>query len=326
MNAITRTDLQQLSAPQKAELIYSQARSELSNRLWRAALGDGDGPSADHKPGPDAESMQLDSLLALFGPAKTTPAPAAAHAQPVAPALAGALAGDVSPERQDTATDSDSAPAQAAGLGPNARYQAALASAASRTGIPAPALAAIVNAEAAKGSDGSWITYSRNPRSSAAGLGQFLSGTWEGMAEAKGTWLNEVARTRGWLGDGGQVLSAARSTLLALRYDAEASINTVADYARRNLDGLRGAGVPIGTDATTIAQSAYLGHHLGLGDAIKFAKGGLDPARARTLLCAQIGTAKASQDIAHAGNATAAHRAWLTDFVSRHLKPERFSA
>jgi len=318
MNAITRTDIQQLSAPQKAELIYSQARSELSNRLWRAALGGDDATSPDHKAGPDAESMALDSLLALFEPAKTAPGNVP---QPAATALPG----DTPQQGDDTATGSDSAPAQAVGLGVNARYQAALTSAAARTDIPAPALAAIVNAEAAKGSDGSWLTYSRNPRSSAAGLGQFLSGTWEGMAESSGTWLNDVARSKGWLDGGGRVVSAARSSLLALRYDAEASINTVADYARKNLDGLQRAGVPTGTDATTIAQSAYLGHHLGLGDAIKFAKGGLDPARARTLLCAQIGTAKASQDIAQAGNATAAHRAWFLDYVNKHLKTDRFA-
>jgi hypothetical protein len=320
MNAITRTDVQQLSAPQKAELIYSQARSELSNRLWRAALGGDDADASAHKTGPDSESMALDSLLALFEPAKTAPA-----TPPQPSATAAALGGDAPPqEEQDTATDSDHTPVEAAGLGPNARYQAALSSAAARTDIPAPALAAIVNAEAAKGSDGSWLTYSRNPRSSAAGLGQFLSGTWEGMAEAKGTWLNDTAKAKGWLDGAGRVVSGARSSLLALRYDAEASINTVADYARRNLDGLSRAGVPVGKDASTIAQSAYLGHHLGLGDAIKFAKGGLDPARARTLLCAQIGSAKASQDIAAAGDATAAHRAWFLDYVDRHVNTHRF--
>ena len=211
------------------------------------------------------------------------------------------------------------------GLGPNARHLPALVSAAERTGVPVPALAAIVHAEAAKGRDGSWQVFSRNPRSSAAGLGQFLSGTWQGMAEMRGTWLNEVARTRGWLGEGGRVLSGARSALLQLRYDPVASINTTADYARHNLDGLRRAGVSIGTGAATIAQSAYLGHHLGLGDAVRFMKGGLDPSRARMLLGAQIGAARAGQHIAAAGNATAAHRAWFMDFVSRHVRPERFS-
>lgn len=323
MSTISRTELQALSAPQRAAVIYSQARSELSSRLWRAALGDGDGRGSDPSTAPDADPMALDSLLALFEPAKTASAPpqAAVAGDPFVPA-------DARDDTPGDASDGESGGGRTrpAGLGPNARHEATLASAAARTGIPAPALAAIVNAEAAKGEDGSWLAYSRNPRSSAAGLGQFLSGTWAGMAETKGTWLNELARTRGWLGEGGRIVAAARSPLLALRYDAQAAINTVADYARQNLDGLKRAGVPIGTDATTIAQSAYLGHHLGLGDAIKFAKGGLDPGRARMLLCAQIGTAKASHDIAQAGDAVAAHRSWLLGYVGQHLRPDRFSA
>ena len=318
-----RKELQALTPPQRAELIYSQARAELSDRLWRAALGGGDAEQANRPSEPDTGSMPLDSLLALFEPNKTVspgPTPEAG--------IQGAI-----PQSADLPVKSDSGSSEgegnhapAAGLGANARHAGTLASAAARTGIPAPALAAIVNAEAAKGADGSWIAFSRNPRSSAAGLGQFLSSTWEGMAQSSGTWLNSVARSRGWLGENGHVLPSARSSLLQMRYDAEASINTVADYARRNLDGLRRAGVPVGNDATTVAQSAYLGHHLGLGDAIKFAKGGLDPARARQLLCAQIGTTKATQEIAQAGNASVAHRAWYLGYVSRQLRPDRFAA
>ena len=314
-------ELQALPPQQRAELIYSKARSELSTRLWRAALGDGDAQQADRRPGPDAESMPLDSLLALFEPKKTG-SDVAAH--PSSVPAAPPQAADPLDAPDQGLTPEDGASTRPAGLGPNAMYGPTLASAAGRTGIPAPALAAIVNAEAAKGAGGCWQTYSRNPRSSAAGLGQFLSSTWEGMAASKGTWLNALASSRGWLGDNGRVLASARSSLLHLRYDAEASINTVADYARRNLDGLRRAGVPVGNDATTIAQSAYLGHHLGLGDAIKFAKGGLDPARARQLLCAQIGTAKASQEIADAGNASVAHRTWYLNYVGRQVRPDRF--
>ncbi|MFV0623238.1 peptidoglycan-binding protein [Sphingomonas sp. ac-8] len=319
MNAITRAELQQLSPTQKAELIYSQARSELSDRLWRAALGDGDDATSDRHVCPENDSMPLDSLLALFEPARKAAATPASSIAAVQPSTSVATP-------CDPPADLATAAVRATGLGPNARHQEAIASAAARTGIPAPALAAIVNAEAAKGADGSWQLYSRNPRSSAAGLGQFLSSTWVGMANTKGSWLNAAANARGWIGENGRVLPSARASLLSLRYDAEASINAVADYARGNLDGLRRAGVPVGNDAATIAQSAYLGHHLGLGDAIKFAKGGLDPARARTLLCAQIGTARASQNIAQAGNATVAHRTWFLDYVRRNLQPERFAA
>lgn len=324
--------LKQLSAPQRAQLIYTEARSELSSRLWRAALGS-DGTSDHDSVQAGDKRMGLDALLALFSEqdeptsAPNTSAPKLSNAvltrettayMPESPLESGRGS-----ERDGrTAPDGE---INADGLGVNARYRPALESAAARTGIPANALAAIVHAEAAKGRDGSWQVFSRNPRSSAAGLGQFLSGTWEGMAETNGSWLNAVAQNKGWLNSNGQVVAAARSTLLALRYDATASINAIADYANQNLAGLKRAGVAVGSDANGIARGVYLGHHLGLGDAIRFMKGGLDPARARLLLGAQIGRADADRHIANAGDATAAHRNWFLDYVGRNVRPDRFS-
>lgn len=206
------------------------------------------------------------------------------------------------------------------GLGANAHYSAKILAAAQRTGVPAPALAAIINAESAKARDGSWRTDSRNPRSSATGIGQFLAGTWRSEAERAGTWLNRTARANGWIGSDGTVLPAARSALLALRHDGEASINATADYARRSLDRLARAGVAIGDSVSSIASAAYIGHNLGLGDAVKFLHGGLGEAHAKRLLDAQIGIARADAKIAGAGSAVAAHRQWLSDFVARHVQ------
>lgn len=328
---IAPTAMSGLNSAQRAEVIYTHARSELTNRLWRAALG-GDDDGAKAAFGERNLPMSLESLLSLLEerPAEVSPRPA--QAQAAAPAPEHDRTSPQAPVRWEgqASPDGSSASAGARGYGPNAIYAGALRSAAARTGLPVAALATIVHAEAAKGSDGRWLPYSRNPRSSAAGLGQFLSGTWRGEAEREGTWLHQIAQQQGWLNERGKVKGEHRAALLALRYDPEASIQATADYARANLDSLRRAGVSIGEGgkpaAQAIAQAAYLGHHLGRGDAIRFLQGGLDPDRARTLLNAQVGSASAGRRIAASGDATAAHRTWLLDYIGRNIRPERFSA
>ncbi|EJL24658.1 hypothetical protein [Novosphingobium sp. AP12] len=305
-----------LTPEQKARLIYSEARSELSGRLWRAALGDADGDAREQPAQSGATGkaapLGLDALLALLDPkahaAATDTTVAATSELPVSVPVAN-----------------DAAAVQAMQDGPNARYAGMLGSAAARTGVPAAALAAIVDAEAAKGAGGSWQPYSRNPRSSAAGLGQFLNRSWEGEAERAGTWLNTQAQANGWLDGKGRVKSESRGALLALRYDPRASIETVADYASANLEALRGSGVRISGEVSEVARAAYLGHHLGLGDARRFLAGGLEPDRARRLLGAQVGGANAERRITQAGGAVAAHRTWLLDYVGRHVRPDRFA-
>lgn len=288
---------------QKARLLYAAANSDLTRRLWNAALGksDEDHERATGQIGGQANGLGLDALLSLFDDRE---APASAPAARTA--------------------DAPSAVAPAESLGGNARHQPALAAAAARTGIPETALAAIIDAEAAKGPGGSWLAYSRNPRSSAAGLGQFLSSSWISEAQRAGTWLNGFARAQGWLDSAGRVIGGARSDLLALRYDATASIEAVADYAQDNLARLKSAGIDIGTSVASIAQSAYLGHHLGIGDATRFLKGALDPSRAKLLLVAQLGLHDAGARIANAGSAVMAHRQWLLDYVGKRIDPSRF--
>lgn len=325
---IVSSDLQRLAPAEKAALIFAQAQSDVSARLWRAALGTDDRVDRDASVSAQCPDFNIDSLLSLLmaksDDASATPAPSTAL--PTAPPAARPVSSPAIAIELPAAIPSAVAiGGVVTGLGPNAQYRAALDGAARRTGIPVAALAAIVDAEAGKTCDGAWKTNSRNPRSSAAGLGQFLGGTWQGEAERAGTWLHGVATQQGWLGDDGRVLPAARSALLALRYDATASINATADYARRSVAQLEKAGIAIGDDVMTVARAAYLGHHLGTGDAIRFLKGGLNPNRAKVLLDAQVGSANANQRIAQTGDATAAHRSWLLGFIDRHITPERFA-
>ncbi|TCM17708.1 hypothetical protein EDF56_10550 [Novosphingobium sp. PhB165] len=319
----------------KARLIYAQARSEMSDRLWRAALGDSGSDSAnadgDQTRPTDRHGMpmSLEALIGLLeGDGKTAPQGPFAGTVPMPQQGDDLGEGGGNGRRRNGSGEGDDGDGSTLSLGhgPNARYAPTLSAAASRTGLPAPVLATIVHAEAAKDGDGRWLPYSRNPRSSAAGLGQFLSGTWEGEAEREGTWLHATARANGWLDDRGHVRGDARAELLSLRYDPQAAIETTADYARANLDGLRRAGVRIGEGVEDIAKAAYIGHHLGRGDAVRFLTGSLDPDRARRLLDAQIGAAQASRRIAAAGSAVAAHRSWLLDYVGRTIKPANFAA
>lgn len=347
---INPTQLAALSPQKRAQVIYAEAQSQLSTRLWRAALGDGDSKDARDASPFGGSNMNMDSLLGLLGgregiaSAQTACAchcacschqPAAASGTGHEVAKLGTTgAGTIDPDEPHTtpavvlsaSNGASTATGTGLQLGPNARYAETFKVAEARTGLPASALAAIVDAEAAKTGDGSWNTHSRNPRSSAAGLGQFLSGTWVELAQTQGSWLNGYAAERGWLDGRGRLQTGNRAELLALRYDPKASILGVADLAKGNLDRLEKAGVRVRTDAETLAKAAYLGHHLGLGDAKKFLSGGIEAGRARMLLSAQIGASAAEQRIANAGDATQAHRQWLLGFIDRRIRPEAFAA
>lgn len=329
---ITPANVATLHSSDKAQLIYKQVQSEMASQLWRAALGGEEAKSASAVSAAD-KPMSLSLLLALLDGDE---APSTVQERPAfVPASEGPKAVDPEEGRRRNSKDkmarsleaaSDVGVSDVRGYGPNAGYAGYLSAAGRRTGMPPAALATIVHAEAAKDRDGRWLPYSRNPRSSAAGLGQFLSSTWCGEAARKGTWLNMVAEEQGWLGKNGKVKGAHRGDLLALRYNPEAAIQVTADYAAANLDGLRKAGATIGDDAQSIAQAAYLGHHLGKGDAVRFIKGGLAPERAHILLNAQVGAAAASRRIADSGNAASAHKSWLMDYISKNIRVDRFTA
>jgi hypothetical protein len=301
MSSAPASPLASLTPAVRADLLYRAARQELDGRLWQAALGGTDRPAVAAE-GSAPGLLRLDTLIEalsaedrlqpLLTPGPVAPVPPADHSGPLR-------------------------------LGPNQPLAPMLERAAARTGLEPALLASIVDAEAARRPDGSWDPASRNPRSSAAGLGQFLTGTWLNEARRPGSWLRATAETRGWFASDGSIKPEARPALLALRLDPAASIEAIADHAAANLQQLRARGVNP-TSLPDTARAAYLAHHLGLGDAMRYLGPGLGEGRASRLLAAQVGGAAADRRIAAAGSAAQAHRAWLDQYVDRRIRPARF--
>jgi hypothetical protein len=318
---IDPTSLTGLTPARKAQLIYAQARAEVNGKLWQLALGDAEGERStgrDFDTGLTGQAgFNLMSLMALLsGEEREMPGVAESVDDTVRQAQASVL----KPEPRWTQISEAALPHA------NAKYQGVVEAAARRTGLPSSTLAAIVDAESGKLRNGEWNPFSRNPRSSAAGLGQFLSGTWIGEAERPGSFLNSLARQFGWLEQSGKVSANSRHQLLSQRYDARISIEATADYAKHNLERLGRSGIAVGGSPDKLGYTAYLAHHLGVADAKQFLGAGLPEGRARQLLAAQIGSEDAAKRINLSGSAAAAHREWLTGYISRQVKPQRFAA
>jgi hypothetical protein len=209
-------------------------------------------------------------------------------------------------------------------LGPNEVYREYLMTAETRTDIDAAALAALVNAEAAKLPSGEWNRNSRAPTSSAAGLTQFLAATWLGEAKKSRTYLNQRGKADGCIASGNEMVPGTEDKLLALRFDPELSIVAAAEYGVSNLKSLISAGLvdgQIGDDEK--ARFIYLAHHEGLGGALAFLKG----TKAYTFsdLAKQVGQSKAQRYVdAAGGNSTKAYRTWLNEYIENNIQPSKF--
>src|SRR4051794_24649402 len=92
-------------------------------------------------------------------------------------------------------------------LGKNEEYLSAIETAQQRTGIDGSALAALIDAEAAKSKSGVWNKNSFNKGSHASGLTQFLENTWRGHALNPAHLLNEHCKKKGFVDGSNRIVS-----------------------------------------------------------------------------------------------------------------------
>ncbi len=132
-------------------------------------------------------------------------------------------------------------------LGINEAYRSQIEAAQGRTNIDGSAIAALIDAEAAKiksgPKKGMWDHKSFNDSSGAAGLTQFLASTWVGHARNASHLLNSRGKELGFINAGNDVVSGKKAALLELRFDPLLSIVSAAEFGVDNLKSLSNAGV-----------------------------------------------------------------------------------
>lgn len=187
---------------------------------------------------------------------------------------------------------------------------------------------------------GAWNPLSRAPKSSAAGLTQFISGTWQDMAGIKESYLNNEMIRRGYANSEGvirrelltsrqpiQFVESLTTEILDLRYDPMYSIQTAADYARHNMNSLARNGYDLSIlNSSEQAKVMYLTHHLGIGDALTFiGEGRLSEKRASIILPQQVDKEAAQELFIQHGSWSEAHRQWLSSYIDRKIQPSRYA-
>lgn len=173
----------------------------------------------------------------------------------------------------------------------NEKFRQALIDSAKRYGFTPHSLAAIINAEAEKTKDSTWIENSAAAGSSARGLGQFLPPAWFEYIAKDGTLGNKEAmkllRTSTLVAANEklykvvdkeriEVIGSTEEKILSWRDNGIYSIDAIAAYSEDNLNRLK----KIGIDTTKIppdekAKIAYIMHHEGTGDGPLYLQGKL---------------------------------------------------
>lgn len=261
-------------------------------------------------------------------------------------------------------------------LGQNNIYREAILKAAKHCNMSPQAIAALIDAEAAKitirvplkHSDGRPVLDKRgkpitrsigtqwDPKSwnkdkrtgdGAAGLTQFIPGTWLAHGMSRAYYLHQLFKDRGWvreetnkkgrknivflLSDGTTTEKplahkgdSAVIACLNARFQPTLSIMAAADYAKYNLAALANKGFKTGalTDRDK-AKLMYLMHHEGEGNGPRFIRNALDELseqKMRHIFLRQLGDKPAAMEtriVRSHGDVYQAYRQWLVDYIDQ---------
>lgn len=188
-----------------------------------------------------------------------------------------------------------------------------------------------------------WLPTSKNKRSSATGLSQFLAPSWIDQAtKHANTHLSKAAVEKGYVVETknakGKVVGYEvkdEDALLDMRNEPEYAIYASVEYGMQNISHLiKKTKYKVSKlNDSDKAKLFYLTHHLGIGDALKFIGSTLTDKRAKKLLGDQVTAAKAEvraqneKDLKSPEDSLYifAHRRWLHNFIDDMIKPQRFA-
>jgi hypothetical protein len=176
---------------------------------------------------------------------------------------------------------------------------------------------------------GSWDERSSaGALSSARGATQFLARTWVDEAERPGTYLNQVARQKGYLDHEGRLVPARRRALLDLRYDRTLAVVGAAEYDQHEFDRLVAAGaIPAAVTDVERAHYLYLCHHEGFAGAQAILSATLSDAAAAPLLQIHVRDRATREALVREhGGESAAYQAYLWDYIEDRVQPDRYRA
>lgn len=235
----------------------------------------------------------------------------------------------------------------------NEKFRQALIDTAKRYGFTPHSLAAIINAEAAKTKDGTWIEDSAAAGSSARGVGQFLPAAWFEYVAKEGTLGHkEALKQTGaaklvaadktlYKADGKkktEVGQPTRNAILEWRNNGLYSIDAIASYAEDNLKYLKDRGIDTATlPPDEKVKIAYLMHHEGPSAGLLFLQGRFgkppesSPDEAQTKLAKQLrtklddGTARAKRLADRfGGDYVKAYYYFLTNHTDANVRVKNF--